>query len=177
MVNNSDCNNDTIIEWVAVNLEYQLFFVSIGNKYSLRPIVIANHMWFIIITKYITSELDNIITITNISSVKNNALGFNSKVRMISIIKIDIISTMNIGISSNSNNNMSFNKEVNINDNLKDIIVCLDVLLVIKIGLTSSQLNIIAFITLITCCGYPIPIFSIIQVGQTIKPLILLFWA
>lgn len=112
--------------------------MSVSNKQFFEPIIAANQVLFIITIKYTVSELSGIIVSTDISLVKGNGIGSNSRVRIVSIMEVDIISITNIGISFNSTNSVGSNMEIDTSSNLGDVVFCLGILSAIAIGLTFS---------------------------------------
>lgn len=148
----------------------------VGTKQSFKLVVPANQVRFTLLTKYITSGLDDAVMVTIMGFVKGNGVGSYSRVGMVYVTGAGIISVVEIGISFGGNYSVSFGIKVGAGINLRDAEICLNALPAKVGGPVSSQFNIVATISTINY-GHLTPISSIVYMNQAIKPLVLFFWA
>lgn len=111
------------------------------------------------------------------SSIKDNIMSFSSKIQVIHIAEVDIITIADVSVSSNNNYWVDSGMKINTSYNLGDIIVYLDVLLTIIIGLAFSLLNIIALIFYSPNYHFLTSISFVVLIDHIIKSLVLLTWA
>lgn len=172
IVDKSDSNDNAIAKLVAANLEYLLFVVSIGNKLFSGPMLIGNQMWFSATTKHTIGGIIGTIVGISIGFIRGNGVGFDEENSISSARKVDVDS---ISIGSNGNNSVGFVIEISADGNPGDVVVCLGALSAIVIDPTSFWFNIAALTSFTTGHGHFTLSSFVVQVGQVIKPSVLLF--
>lgn len=102
--------------------------------------VAVNQVRFTAMIKYTTKKISNVIANTVVGSFEANGIGFDRKNGMGFDDNNDLGSAEEVEVSFNGNNSMGSNIEVGVDNNLKDVIVYLDILLVTVISLTFFEL-------------------------------------
>lgn len=147
----------------------------IGNKQSFGPAVVLNQVRLTATTKHTADGVGGAVTSTGVGFIRGNGLGFGGENGVGFYGNNGVGSSGEVGvgsvcISSSGNNGVGSNMEFGTDGNLGDVVVCLGVLSAMTTSPASSQFNIAASTFLTVCCGYPTPVFSVVQVGQAIKP-------
>lgn len=83
--------------------------------------VLVNQVQFTTLTKHIAGELDDIVVVISMSSIKSNNIGFDNRVRIIFIVRSSVILATEINIGSVGNYDIDFGIEVSTGGDLEDI--------------------------------------------------------
>lgn len=135
--------------------------------------MVANQVWFTTTTKHIIGGVGGAVAGNGVGSIGGNSVDFSEGNSMSSIGE-DGMGFVGVGFGGNNGASSSMN--IGADGNLGEAVVCLGALSATATGPTSFRFNVAVPTSLTAGRGYPTFISSIVQVGQAIKPPVLLFW-